>query len=295
MNRSFSFRKGGHVGLLLIGLVVLAAAFCCGCIGNQDQTPAASGTSGEVQTIAVTGSTTVLPVAQLAADEYMRTHTDADIQVSGGGSSVGVQAIGEGTADIGMASRDLKSAESEKYPNLVKHVVAIDGIAVIVNPANTVSSLSLDQIRGIYNGTITNWNQVGGSDQEIVVVGRDSASGTREYFSEFVMEKEDFVSTQIEKNSNGAVQQTVQHTPGAIGYVGLAYVDETVKAVSIDSDGTLTEATLENVKAGTYPISRELYMFTQGEPTGLANDYIAFILSSDGQAIVEEEGFVRVN
>ncbi len=295
MNRSFSFRKGGHVGLLLIGLVVLAAAFCCGCIGNQDQTPAASGTPAEMQTIAVTGSTTVLPVAQLAADEYMRTHADADIQVSGGGSSVGVQAIGEGTADIGMASRDLKSTESEKYPNLVKHVVAIDGIAVIINPANTVSSLSLDQIRGIYNGTITNWNQVGGSDQQIVVVGRDSASGTREYFSEFVMEKEDFVSTQIEKNSNGAVQQTVQHTPGAIGYVGLAYVDETVKAVAIDSDGTLTQATLENVKAGTYPISRELYMFTQGEPTGLTNDYIAFILSNDGQAIVEEEGFVRVD
>ncbi|MDN7024190.1 phosphate ABC transporter substrate-binding protein [Methanoculleus sp. FWC-SCC1] len=289
MNRSSSFRKSGFTGLLLVGLVVLAAALCCGCIGNQDQTPA------EVQTIAVTGSTTVLPVAQLAADEYMRTHSSADIQVSGGGSSVGVQAVGEGTADIGMASRDLKSAETEKYPSLVKHTVAIDGIAVIVNPANAVSSLSLDQIKGIYNGTITNWNQVGGASQEIVVVGRDSASGTREFFYEFVMKKEDFVPTQIEKNSNGAVKQTVQHTPGAIGYVGLGYLDGTVKAVSVGTDGTVVEATLENVRAGTYPIARELYMFTTGEPTGLAKDYIDFILSPDGQAIVEEEGFVRVN
>lgn len=289
MNRSSTLGKGGYAGLLLVGLVVLATALCCGCIGNQDQTPAG------VQTIAVTGSTTVLPVAQLAADEYMRTHANADIQVSGGGSSVGVQAVGEGTADIGMASRDLKSAEKEKYPSLVKHTVAIDGIAVIVNPANAVSSLSLDQIRAIYNGTVTNWNQVGGADQEIVVVGRDSASGTREYFHEFVMQKEDFVPTQIEKNSNGAVKQTVQQTPGAIGYVGLGYVDETVKAVPVGTGGALVEATLENVRAGSYPIARELYMFTTGEPTGLAKDYIDFILSPDGQAIVEEEGFVRVN
>jgi len=155
--------------------------------------------------------------------------------------------------------------------------------------------LTLDQIRGVYNGTYTSWDQVGGSNQQIVVVGRDSASGTREYFQEAVMQKEDFVDTQLEKNSNGAVAQTIAQTPGAVGYVGLGYLDESVKALSIDVNGDAVLPMIENVKAGTYPISREVFMFTKGEATGLAKAYIDFILSPDGQAIVEGEGFVRVD
>ncbi len=183
--------RNAGAALSALAILVIAATLFAGCTGTgteQQQT-------AEPQTISVTGSTTVLPIAQAAADAYMSKDSLADIQVSGGGSGVGVQAVGEGTADIGMSSRDVKAAEKEKYPNLVEQVVAIDGIAVIVNPSNQVASLTLDQVRGIYNGTYTNWNAVGGSAGEIVVIGRDSASGTREYFSESVMQTEDFVQT----------------------------------------------------------------------------------------------------
>ncbi len=276
-------RRSGAVSAALAAIIIAATLFA-GCTGSTGQ-----------QTVSVSGSTTVLPVVQRAAEEFMNTHTDADIQVSGGGSSVGVQAVGEGTADIGMASRDLKSAERERYPDLVRYAVAIDGIALIVHPSNGVNSLTLDQVRGIYNGTITGWDAVGGADRSIVVVGRDSASGTREYFHEVVMQKENFVSTQLEKNSNGAVRQTVAQTPGAIGYVGLGYLGEPVRPLSIVVDGTPVEPTVGNVKAGTYPLARELNLFTRGEAAGTAKEFIEFILGPDGQQIVAEEGFVPID
>ena len=273
-----------------LAVVLLGTACICGCT-DSGTAPAAP---AETETISVTGSTTVLPVAQLAAEAYMDTHPEADIQISGGGSSVGVKAVGAGTADIGMASRDLKSSESEEYPDLVQHVVAKDAIAIIVNPANTVSDLSVAQIKSIYLGDVTNWKDVGGPDEAIVVVGRDSASGTREYFHEAVMDKEDFTTTQLEKNSNGAVRQTVAQTPGAIGYVGLGYIDTSVKAVPVNTGTATVDASVETVISGEYPIARGLNMFTVGEPTGLAAEYLAFIMSPDGQALVAEEGFVPV-
>lgn len=285
--------KTSRISFLAVPLVALLlfATLFAGCTGSGGDTTQTTPTSG-TGSISVTGSTTVLPIAQKAAEAYMDNNQQADIQVSGGGSSVGVQAVGEGTADIGMASRELKDSEKEKYPDLVQHVVARDGIAVFVNPSNTVETITPAQVKAIYRGNITNWNELGGPDLEIVVVGRDSASGTREFFQDAVMNKEDFVSTQLEKNSNGAVQQTIAQTPGAIGYVGLGYVDDTVKALKIDVDGTAVEPTVANVLNNAYPLSRSLNMFTKGEATGLAKDYIDFILSPEGQKIVEEEGFV---
>lgn len=290
-NRTLSLLTVSLAGILLLAVVL------CGCVGDQggEATPTAEPTGTSVSgSLAVTGSTTVLPIAGQAAEAFMDANAEADIQVSGGGSSVGVQAVGEGTADIGMASRELKDAEKESYPDLVQHVVAKDGIALIINTENPVESLTVEQVRMIYTGEITSWNEVGGNDAEIVVVGRDSASGTRASFEELVMDKQEFVATMLEKNSNGAIQQTIAGTPGAIGYVGLGYVDETVKGVKMDVDGTLVDPTVENVIAGTYPIARELNMFTKGEATGLAATFIGFILSDEGQAIVEEEGFVPV-
>lgn len=287
--------KTSRISLFAVPLVALLlfATLFAGCTGSGDNTTQTTPTSGTVTgSISVTGSTTVLPIAQKAAEAYMDNNHQADIQVSGGGSSVGVQAVGDGTADIGMASRELKDSEKEKYPDLVQHVVARDGIAVIVNPSNTVETITIAQVKAIYQGNITNWKELGGPDLAIVVVGRDSASGTREFFQDAVMNKEDFVSTQLEKNSNGAVQQTIAQTPGAIGYVGLGYVDDTVKALKIDVDGTAVEPTVANVLNNAYPLSRSLNMFTKGEATGLAKDYIDFILSPEGQKIVEEEGFV---
>jgi phosphate transport system substrate-binding protein len=285
MTRSFSIRSSPA---FLAGAVVLllAAALVSGCVGSDP--------SVEQRSISVTGSTTVLPIAQIAADAYMDKHPNDEILVSGGGSSVGVKAVGEGTADIGMASRDLKSSEMEQYPGLVEHVVAVDGIALIVNPENSISSLTLDQIKAIYKGEITNWKDVGGSDRQIVVVGRDSASGTREFFYEAVMQKEEFVRTQQELNSNGAVKQTVAQTPDAIGYVGLGYIDTSVKAVNINMDGVLVEPTIDNVENKAYPIARSLHMYTKGPETGLAKDFLEFLMSAEGQQIVSNEGFVPI-
>ena len=289
-----SHRKSGLV-MIALATIVISAIFVCGCTGSDNGDKSASQNEVKtVQTLTITGSTTVLPVAQAAAETYMKNDQYADIQVSGGGSGHGVQAVGTGAADIGMASRDLKSSESEEYPGLVGYVVASDGIALIVYKDNPVESLTIPQIKSIYKGEISNWNEVGGEDLEIVVVGRDSSSGTREFFYESVMGKEDFTPRQLEKNSNGAVAQTISQTPGAIGYVSMGYIDNTVKALDIEVDGALIEPTVENVISGDYPVARNLNMFTEGEATGLAADYLAFLLSSEGQKIVSGEGYVPV-
>jgi phosphate transport system substrate-binding protein len=277
--------EGKNIGILaFVVVVIFIGAYVAGFFGGGQ----------EIETLSVTGSTTVLPIVQKTAEKYMDLHSTVNILVSGGGSSVGVKSAGEGTADIGMASRDMKDEEKTNYPDVKPIVVARDGIALIVHPSNPVSSLPVEEVKGIYKGTYTNWSELGGDDMEIVVVGRDSASGTREFFWTEVMDKEDFVATMLEKNSNGAVKQTVSQTPGAIGYVGLGYIDEAVKAVKVREGSRETEPTVENVKNGSYPISRSLYLLVKGEPTGLAKDFIDFILSEEGQSIVEEEGFVPV-
>jgi len=260
--------------------------------------PAPSGTY-TVQQIAgklrVTGSTTVFPIAQAAADAYMEKNGNADIQVSGGGSGVGVQSIGEGTADIGMSSREISDAEKARYPGLVPTDIATDAVVLIVHPSNPVASLTLDQVRGLYNGTFQGWNSVGGTLTFPVIIGRDSASGTRVYFSEAVMKNEKYRPDMREMNSNGAVKQTVAQTPAAVGYVGLGYVDSSVKAVKIYSKGEPVAPTIATVLSHQYPISRPLYMITKGQPAGLAKDYIDFILSPDGQKIVQDQGFVPLS
>ena len=270
------------VTISILGIVVIATMF-----GIWFKT-------ARTENITIRGSTTVLPIAQKVAEVYMEDHPNVFISVSGGGSSVGIQSVGEGIAEIGMASRDLKDEEKSRYPNLKPIVIAKDAITIIVHPDNPITTLTLEQIRGIYNGTYTNWKEVGGPDQEIVVINRDSASGTREFFWEHVMHKDDFVATAIEKNSNGAVKQTVSQTPNAIGYVGLGYLDSSVKAIKIKMNGAEIEPTVANVLNGKYPIARSLYMITNGEPKGLVKDFIAFVLSEEGQRIVEEEGFVPI-
>ncbi|OPY43810.1 MAG: PBP superfamily domain protein [Methanoregulaceae archaeon PtaU1.Bin222] len=280
----------GTIALAMAGILILALV-ASGC---TDSTPTKPSTQERVS-IKVTGSTTVLPIAQKAADAYMATHANADIQVTGGGSSVGVQAAGEKTADIGMSSRDVKSDEMKKYPELVVTTIGKDGVALIINPANTVTSLSTAQIKGIYNGNFTNWKEVGGADMAIVVVGRDSASGTREFFTSSVMGGQNYVPKMLEKNSNGAVQQTISQTPGAIGYVGLGFIDASVKAVRVNTGGAEVEPTVQNVLSGKYPLSRSLYLLTSGQPSGLAKEYLDYILSPEGQGLLTEEGFVPVN
>ncbi len=264
------------LGGVAVLAILMVTVFGAGCISSD-----------ETETISIAGSTTVLPVAQSVAEVYMENHATADIQVSGGGSGVGATSVIEGTADIGMLSRDLKSSEKEGN-NLKEFVVGRDGIAIVGHPTNPVSDLTLEQVKAIYQGEITNWKEVGGSDSEIVLIGRDSSSGTREFFTEFVLDKEDAAKEMQELNSNGAVAQAVSNTPGAIGYVSLEYVDDSLKAFSIGG----VAATVENVVSGVYEINRPLLMVTNGEPEGLAAEYLEFILSAEGQKILEENGFI---
>jgi phosphate transport system substrate-binding protein len=244
------------------------------------------------ETLSISGSTTVLPIASAAAEAFMQKHPDVDVQVSGGGSGAGIKALGEGVVNLGMSSRDLKAEEKTSYPDLKTIKVAKDGIAVIVNPKNPVSTLSLKQIKEIYTGNTTSWADVGGSKDKIEIVGRDSASGTRELFSEKVLNKADFTKFMLEKNSNGAIQQYVSQTPTAIGYVGMGFEDG-VKVLDLKGDDDKTyKPTTESVKDQTYPLSRELFMVSKGEPQGVAKEFIDFLTSADGQKIVEEQGFV---
>ncbi|NMB78056.1 MAG: phosphate ABC transporter substrate-binding protein [Methanomicrobiales archaeon] len=257
--------------------------------------------TGQRQTIKISGSTTVLPIVQKAADQYMATHPDADIQISGGGSGVGIQAIGAKTVDIGMSSREVTSAEKAKYPAFVITTVAQDGIAVVVNPANEVPYITLDQIKNIYLGKTTKWTEitganVPGTNNQIVVIGRDSASGTRSYFDEVLLAKKTPTAKMLEKNSNGAVLQTVAQTPGSIGYVSIGFVGNDVKALPVWYNADkIVAPTLDNVKAKTYPVSRDLYVISNGQPSGLTGDFIAYILSPEGQKIVADEGYVPLN
>lgn len=269
-------RKNHILGGFALVILLLTAVFGAGCIST-----------GDTETISISGSTTVLPVAQAAAEEYMNQHSNADIQVSGGGSGVGATSVIGGTADIGMLSRDLKASEKEGN-TLKEFVVGKDGIALVGHPSNTVSDLSLEQVKAIYQGEITNWKEVGGADLKIVLIGRDSSSGTREFFTEFVLDKEDAAKEMQELNSNGAVAQAVSITPGAIGYVSLEYVDDSLKAFSIGG----VAPTVENVISGVYEINRPLLMVTNGELEGLAADYLAFILSEEGQQILKDSGFI---
>jgi len=250
--------------------------------------------SAEEKTVTISGSTTVLPIAAAVAEAYMAKHPDVDVKVSGGGSGAGISAIGKGAVDIGMASRELSADEKATYSKLVPTAVAKDGIAIIVNPENKVDSLTLSQIKDIYTGNDKSWNDVGGEQAEFSIVGRDSASGTREFFSNEVLKKADFTPFMVEKNSNGAVQQLVSQTPNAIGYVGMGFEDG-VKVISLDVDGKMLKPTLATVKSKEYPLSRELYFITNGEPSGETKDFIDFLLSADGQKIVEEQGFVSLN
>jgi len=262
---------------------------------------AASASTGQKQTIKISGSTTVLPIVQKAADQYMAAHPDADIQVSGGGSGVGIQAIGAKTVDIGMTSREVTKAEMAKYPAFVVTSVAQDGIAVVVNPANTIQYITLDQIKNIYLGKITKWSEITGADvpgtnNQIVVIGRDSASGTRTYFDETVLLKATPTSKMLEKNSNGAVLQTVAQTPGSIGYVSIGFVSKDVNALPIWYNANkIVAPTVDNVKSKTYPASRDLYVITNGQLSGLTGDFINYILSADGQKIVADEGYVTLS
>lgn len=242
--------------------------------------------------LVVKGSTTVLPIAQAAAEKYMESNADCKITVSGGGSGNGIKAIIDGSTDIADASRFIKDKEIKAavdkgvYP--VPFAVAMDALLPIVNPSNPVTNLTPEQYRKIYTGEIKNWKEVGGPAMAIAVVGRDTSSGTFETWEEKIMNKERVTERALIVASNGAMVQTVAQNKLAIGYIGLGYLDKSVKALEVGGIKGSNQTALD----GSYPISRYLYMFTNGWPSGDALKFVNYVLSNDGQKIVSDTGYV---
>lgn len=240
----------------------------------------------------VEGSTTVLPIAQLAAEEFMNACPDVTISIQGGGSGVGIASLMDKNCDIADASRAMKDDEIKnaiaKGVNPVAHIVAMDGIAVILHPSNKINNLTVEQIRKIYTGKISNWKEVGGEDKKIVVLSRDSASGTFEAFSKLALNGEKVRKDALMNASNKAIATTVDNTPGAIGYIGIGYISGKVKAITVEN----VTCTKKNILTKTYPLSRPLFMYTNGKPKGAVKEFIDFILSPEGQALVETTGYV---
>lgn len=248
--------------------------------------------------LTIKGSDTVLPLSQKEAENYMKKEKTSSVTVIGGGSGVGIAALMDGTTDIGMSSRKLKMDEKLKLQDAGKTykevIVAYDALSVIVHPANKVSQLTREQVEGIYTGKIKNWKEVGGDDLAIIVYSRESSSGTFEFFKEKVMGNKNYAASALMMPATGAIVQSVSQTKGAIGYIGLAYMDKSVKDVKIsyDKGKTFTEATYENAKNKSYPIVRPLYYYYTTKNEAKVKPFIDYVLSEEGQRIVKEVGYI---
>ena len=292
--------------LALIGAGILAVTTLVAC-GNSDATTAqpsvaestvaASSEVSSAETTAdlsgslsMVGSTSMEKLANALSEAFMEEYPDVTVTAEFVGSGAGIEAVTNGTADIGNSSRSLK--DEEKAAGVVENVVAIDGIAVCVDPANEVADLTKEQLTNIYNGTITNWKEVGGADEPIIVIGREAGSGTRGAFEELV-DLKDACKYANELDSTGAVIAKVASTPGAIGYASLDALDDSVKALSLEG----VEATAENIKAGNYFLSRPFVMATKGEiseQNDLVQAWFDFVLGDEGQQVASEVGLITV-
>ncbi len=271
------------VSILLIG--VLVVGIFSGCSKANDS-------ASNEKYLSIVGSTSVTPVLTQLADAYMTLNDGVKIDVQGIGSSAGVKAAYDKSADIGMSSRNLKEAEKEW--NLIETTIAYDGIAISVNPNNTVEKLTIEQVKDIFKGIITNWNEVGGKDEEIIVISRESGSGTRGAFEGLVgLEEKDadgnkfsvLVEDALIADGNGAVKANVASKENAIGYLSFSYLDSSIKTLVIND----IEPLVENIENGTYKISRPFLLLTNDESSKLVNDFIEYILSDEGQNIVADK------
>jgi len=250
------------------------------------------------QKLKIKGSDTVLPLTQKEAEDYMKKNAGASIMVTGGGSGVGIAALLNGTTDIAQSSRSLKLDEKIKLQDAGKAfketIIAFDALAVIVNPANNVSQLTREQLEGIFTGKITNWKEVGGADLKMVVYSRETSSGTYEFFKEHVLKGKNFSPSALLMPATGAIVQSVSQTKGAIGYVGLAYLEKEVKAlkVSFDKGKTFVGPAVETAKNKTYPITRPLYYYYLKTSEAMVSPYVNFVLSAAGQKLVLATGYV---
>ncbi|NHJ84392.1 MAG: phosphate ABC transporter substrate-binding protein [Asgard group archaeon] len=253
--------------------------------------------SGETSQIVIAGSTTVFKTIDAAQEEFMTSHPGIIITVSGTGTGAGITSLIDGSIDLAMASREVKSIENATSGGLLRsHAIAKDGLIVIVHESANPLDLNLTEVELIFNGTITDWSDpivsVAGLTGTIQLVVREEGSGTRDAFNELVMEGDDdpYPGTEIPKASNQLIVDSVAANPNYIGYIGLGYIDERVDAISING----TQPSIETVQDGTYEIQRDLYLVTMGEPTGLIKEFINWMFSPDGQSIVIDSGFINV-
>ncbi|WP_341659969.1 phosphate ABC transporter substrate-binding protein [Vibrio sp.] len=250
------------------------------------------------ETISAVGSSSVTPLMEVFSETYMKTHSNVFVEVQGPGSSAGVKAAKNGSADLGMSSRNLKA--SEKEPELKEMKVALDGIAVVVNPKNTLQALTAEQVSSIYKGEVTNWKQVGGEDKLIVTITRDTASGTRGAFEDIMKLTKKISGTKVSAisqraqvaNGNGALKTMVASNPYAIGYISLGTVDNSVHALPIDG----VEATVDNVKNGSYKVARPfLVLYKEGKPSTETQQFLDWMHTPEAQSLVESNGYISVH
>lgn len=247
----------------------------------------AAGCGGKhARAVNVVGSTSVQPFAEFLAEEYMAAHPDESVEVQGGGSTAGLQAVANKLADIGMCSRSLTDEEAAQF---VGTIIARDGLAIVVNPANPITDLSTDQLRALFSGAARNWRDVSGEDGPVRPITREEGSGTRESFTHLVMGKERISRSALTQESNGAVKELVKGDPAAIGYVSLGLVGTELKAVRIDH----VNPTSENVIAGQYKLARPFLFITEGALRPEAQRFMDYVLSPEGQRTLESEGLVR--
>lgn len=279
--------------VIMIAVVVLAIA--AGVYWYMSR-----GTQEPIQ-IQQKGSDTLLILAQRWAESYIEDNSNVDIVVSGGGSGTGISALINKQIDIADASRQIKQQEldaaEEAGVDPVEWKVAVDGISIIVNLDNPLTEMSYSQLKGIYVGTVKNWNEIGGTDGTVVAYGRQSTSGTYGYFQEEVLDDEDYRSDKNQMSGNADIVEAVINDPNGIGYVGVAYAEarsDDLKILNIkrEDTGTAYQPTSSNIASGDYPISRYLYVYTDGVPEGAISDYLRFILSPEGKGITEEVGYI---
>ncbi|NLZ51746.1 MAG: phosphate ABC transporter substrate-binding protein [Thermoanaerobacteraceae bacterium] len=263
---------------------ILVLAVGCGKTNSGSQEQENNNPAQELKlsgSLQIAGSSSVQPLSEELAMEFMKKFPNVKINVAGGGSGAGIKAAQDGTCDIGASSRELKPEEK----NVNEFIIAKDAIAVIVNPANSVSDLTMEQIKSIFSGEVTNWKDLGGKDAPITVVIREDGSGTRGAFEEIVLGDIKFTDKAIIQNSTGALRTTVAGTPDAIGFVSLGALNDEVKALKIDG----VDVTKENVLSNSYKVARPFIYMTKEEPVGLTKHFIDFVLSSEGQKIVERD------
>jgi len=280
----------------LAAAVLLAAGGC-----TKPEPGKGGGPGGGTRSaLTVKGSDTMVQLATAWAQEFMKTHPDISVTVTGGGSGTGIKALINGTADIANSSRPIQEgekAEITRRGELREFIVAQDALAVIVHPENPVSELTLAQLKDIYTGKITNWRQVGGPNRKIVLNARETSSGTYVFFQEHVLGKDTpYASTALLQPGTSQIVENVAQDQGGIGYVGLGYVTDRVKPLKLKKDAASpgVEPTAENVLSGTYPLARPLFCYTVGALSPAAKTYLEWIQGPEGQKVVEQLEFVRI-